>query len=434
MLAGVLAASLTACGEKPVSQQEMAVQLEVVTTFAGDDTNALNYETAYKAWEARSGNIVVDLSAQSNEIFKSRVVMSFAANAEPDVLFFFNGADADSFVKAGKVVPIDEIRAQYPEYACNMEEERIIPSSADGRKYAVPVNGFWEAMFVNREILDKAGVDMPGADYTWDEFKGDCQRIKDAGFIPVAAALGNIPHYWWEYCIFNHTGTEDHLIVPDSIESELGKAWVEGITDIKELYEKGFFPSDTLTTTDDDTFALFMNGEAAFLIDGSWKVGSIISACTDTGEEKPVLDETRLARYDVTFVPGTDRRKAADLIGGLSMGYYITRKAWEDPVKREAAVDFVRYMTSDEVAPGFAQYTVSPLRNMPAVDTSRFNTLQVHCQDLIDQCTSVTLALQDVFNGQCRSSTFEGMGEIVSGNVTPQEAVEEGLESYYSQK
>ena len=65
------------------------------------------------------------------------------------------------------------------------------------------------------------------------------------------------------------------------------------------------------------------------------------------------------------------------------MGYYITRKAWEDPDKRAAAVDFVSYMTSDELVPVFAQHTASALKNAPAVDESQFNALQIEAMDMM---------------------------------------------------
>lgn len=453
--------SLAACGSKPATNQETSqesktessdagagseskeesketapsgnVELEVVTTFAGNDSNAQNYKTAYKAWETETGNKVVDMSATSDETFKTRVVTDFETNSEPDVLFFFNGADANSFIEAGKVVSIDDIRKEYPEYASNMDDGRITPSVVDGVKYAVPVNGFWEAMFVNTEILDAAGVTMPGPDYTWEAFKADCQKIADAGYTPIAAALGNIPHYWWEFSIFNHTGIDDHMVIPDSVDSDLGKAWVAGMNDIKELYELGYFPKNTLSATDDETFAMFTDGKAAFLIDGSWKVAGITASCQSDADDESTLDKEKLEKFSVTYVPGTDMRKASDLIGGLSMGYYITKKAWDDPEKRAVAVDFVEYMTSDEVVPAFVQHTASALKNTPEVDASQFNSLQINAMEMIAKSTSFTPAVQDVFDGPCRVSTFDGMGDIVTGSVDAVDAVKEGLDAYKDQ-
>lgn len=461
VLASAMVLSLAACGSKdtgsaseapapaeaeaeaPAPAEEEApaeaeapagpVELNVTTTFAGEDGNAQNFKTAVDAWCAETGNSVADTSATSDETFKTRVITDFETGSEPDVLFFFNGADSNSFIEAGKVVSIDDIRAEYPDYAANMNDDLITDSLVDGKKYAVPVNGFWEAMFVNTEVLDAAGVSVPGVGYTWDQFLADCQKIKDAGYAPIACALGNIPHYWWEFAIFNHTSPATHLNVPESVDSEQGAAWVAGMEDIKALYEAGFFPENTLSATDDETFAMFTEGKAAFLIDGSWKVGGIVNACQSDPEDPSTLDAEKLAKFDVTYVPGMNDRKATDLIGGLSMGYYITTKAWEDPEKRDAAVSFVSYMTSDELVPVFAQHTASALKNAPAVDESAFNPLQVKAMAMMSGVTSLTGAVQDIFQGDCRVSTFDGMPEIVTGRVDAIDAVAEGIDAYNAQ-
>ena len=342
MLAGAMVLSVTACGGKEDSaqtgtntesagaetdagaaadagadtgaaEQEGPVELVVTTTFAGEDSNAQNYKDAVKAWEAETGNSVVDTSATADETFKTRVATDFETGSEPDVLFFFNGADSNSFIEAGKVVSIDEIRAAYPDYASNMNEDLITASLVDDKKYAVPANGYWEAMFVNTEVLDAAGVAMPGADYTMDQFKADCEKIK-----------------------------------------------------------------------------------AAFLIDGSWKVGGIVSSCQSDPNDPATLDTAKLDKFDVTYVPGKGSRKATDLVGGLSSGYFITRKAWDDPAKRAAAVSFVEYLTSDEMVPKFAQHGASALKNAPEVDSSEFNSLQIKAMNMMAGTTSLTGAVQDL--------------------------------------
>lgn len=439
LLAGAMTLSLVGCGGGSSSTGgeagQSSVEINVTTTFAGEDTNAGNYKEAIKAWQEKTGNKVADTSASSGETFKTRVATDFETGSEPDVLFFFTGADANSFIEAGKVMSIEEIRAEYPDYAGNMNEDLIPDSLVDGKKYVVPVNGYWEAMFVNADILKEAGVEMPGADYTWDQFKADCEKIKAAGYSPIAAALGDIPHYWWEFSIFNHRNPDNHFAVPASVDDEDGQAWVAAMEDIKELYESGYFPENTLSATDDETFAMFTEGKAAFLIDGSWKVGGITGACQSDPDDPATLDSEKLAKFDVTYVPGNGERKATDLIGGLSMGYYITKKAWDDPAKRAAAVDFVNYMTSDEMVPVFSQHTASALKNAPKVDevdTSNFNELQVKSIEMMSGMSSLTPAVQDIFNGVCRTSTFDGMPELVTGEVTAYDAIKEGLDTYNS--
>ena len=429
----VWALTLTACGnvstvENAKSDEKESVVLEVVTTFAGNDGSTQNYLAACENWVKESGNTLVDMSTTSDEMFKTRVITDFETGSEPDVLFFFNGADANHFIEAGKVVSLDEIRESYPNFGDNLDVDKIPVSLVDGKVYAIPVNSYWEALFVNRTVLDAAGVAMPGDDYTWDQFLKDCAKIKEAGYIPIAASLGNIPHYWWEFAIFNHTTIENHQTIPGDVDEPLGQAWVQGMEDIKSLYDLGFFPLNTNTASDEYTFSLFMNGKAAFLIDGSWKVGSIVAGCQS--DDSQSLDEKKLDQFDVAFVPSAGSRNCTDIIGGMSMGYYITRKAWEDPATREAAVSFVSYMTSDEIILKFAGHTANVLKDSPEVEEADYNSLQLKALDMLSRSTSMTGAVQDLFQGDCRESMFDGMPEIVTGKVSAEDAVAEGLYLY----
>ena len=202
--------------------------------------------------------------------------------------------------------------------------------------------------------------------------------------------------------------------------------------DIKALYEAGYFPENTLSATDDETFAMFTDGKAAFLIDGSWKVGGIVGNCQADPDDPETLDAEKLDGFTVTYVPGKGERKATDLIGGLSMGYYISAAAWEDEAKREAAVSFVEYMTSDEMVAKFSQHTASALKAAPEVDEASFNSLQIKAMSMMSGVTSLTGAVQDLFQGECRISTFDGMPQIVTGEVAAADAVQEGLDVYYA--
>ena len=323
VLTGICAASV------PMGAMADGVTLNVTTTFAGTESNVENYQNVIKDWEASTGNTVSDSSATADETMKARVITDFETGSEPDVLFYFNGNDSNPFVEAGKVVSIDTIREQYPDYAANMKDDMIPASPADGVKYAVPFYGYWEGLFVNKAVCEAAGIEIPGADTTWDQFLEDCQKIKDAGYTPIAASLAGEPHYWFEFSIYNHTTPATHATVPEAVDDEAGKAWVAGLNDIKDLYEKGYFSENTNTATADEVFQSFIDGKAAFYVDGSWKMGGIAEATDD------------IDNFTVTYIPGENDRKSTDIIGGLSSGWYITTKAWEDEEKRDAAVSLV---------------------------------------------------------------------------------------------
>jgi ABC-type sugar transport system, periplasmic component len=403
------------------------VSLNVVTSFTGNDGNTNSYLEAINAWQDETGNTVNDASAVSDETFKARIITDFETGAEPDVLMFFNGIDSNPFVEAGKVVSIDEIREEYPDYASNMKEAMLGASPFDGKNYSVPVMGYWEGMYVNKKVLSEAGVEIPGADYTWEQFLVDCQKIKDAGFAPIAASLSGVPHYWFEFTIYNHLTPATHAMLPKSIDDVNGKAWVNGVNDIKALYEAGYFPDNTLSSTDDETFQMFIDDKAAFLIDGSWKANAIANMFAAAEGEEP--DAEKLANFTVTYVPGKNERKATDIIGGLSSGYYISRKAWEDPAKREAAVAFVTYMTSDAMVTKFAGTAATALKNGATPDESNLNSLQIESLKMLAGVTGIAPAVQDLIPTAARVPLFEvGMPKIVSGEVSAEDAVQQCLD------
>ena len=417
VLCGAMAVSMVGCGSsnsgKKTSDEtsKKSVKLSVTTTYAGEDTNAQNYKDAVAAWESKTGNKVDDSSATSDETFKSRITTDFETGSEPDVLFFFNGVDSNQFVEQGKVVSVDEIRKEYPDYASNMKDDMLGASPVDGKNYSIPVNGFWEGMFVNKEVLKKAGVDVPTKDTTWDEFLQMCEKIKKAGYTPIAASLLEIPHYWFEYSIYNFDSPTTHNTVPAKVDDTAGKAWVSGLEDIKTLYEKGYFPANTLTAKDDETFQLFTNDKAAFLCDGSWKVGGIESAVKDP------------ENYTVTYVPGKGDRKSTDIIGGISMGYYITKKAWDDPEKRAAAVDFVEYMTSDEMVSKFAGTGVTALKN-GTTPADNMTALSKDAVTFSAGVTAISPAVQDNLSEAVRKPIFGEMSSIVQGKTAVKDAVQ----------
>lgn len=435
ILALTLLVAIILSGCKPstttLNKSTKAVNITVVTTFAGNDGNASNYEKACKEWEKATGNIVNDMSAVSDETFKTRVITDFETSSEADVLFFFTGADANNFIRGDRVVPIEEIRESYPDYASNMQEELLPVSIINNRAYAVPVNGYWEAMFVNKEVLAACGIEVPGKKYSWTQFMADCEKIKENGYTPIACALGNIPHYVWEYAIFNRTGTENHLVVPSNPDTAVGQNWVEAMNDIKLLYEKGYFPQYTNSASDESIFNMFMDGKAAFLIDGSWKIGSIVQNCREDLSNPDSIDKIKLEKYTVTYVPSMGNRENTDLIGGMSMGYYISRRAWENPEKRDVVVSFVMHMTSDDVVKAFAGNTSNILKDREISDVSSLNSLEIDALNLINDCTSLTPAVQDIFQGECRESTFDNMPNLVNGRVDIKKAVSDGLKIYW---
>lgn len=397
-----------------MTDEKDAIVISVVTSYGGDDGNRQNYEKAYQAYEMSSGNIVKDASAISNEDWKASVMASFASGNEPDVLFYFTGVDSNKLIADGKVVSIDDIRAVYPDYASNMKDDMLAKSPVDGTRYAVPVNGYWEGMYVNKKVLADCGVPIPDATTTWEQFIASCNTILDKGYVPIAASLMEVPHYWFEFCTLNNGGVDSHLTTPQDSGDSAGQIWAAGLNDIKELYKLGFFPENTLIVTAAETDALMTANKAAFMIEGSWKMGWF-------AENAANLDD-----FTVTYVPGKAARKNTDIIGGLSMGYFITAKAWNDPEKQQACVEFITAMTKDEVVATFGATAVTALKDgiTPPADA---NNLVKDALAMTGSVTGIASAVGDTLLPNSRSDLFANVNHIVTGGISAEDAIDHCL-------
>lgn len=391
------------------------VALRIVTSYGGDDGSRSSFEAAIEGFEEATGIQVIDGSATSSETWKTKVLTDFQTGSEPDVLFFFTNADADPIINARRVVSIEEIRELYPDYAGNMKGS-MLAVAADGLHYAVPATGYWENLFVNRAVLDACGIAVPSADYTWEQFLLDCETIRAHGYTPLACSLFQVPHYLFEFAVLNNGNIENHLELPavdesgKLVDNVAGRKWVAALEDIRELYERGFLPETTLTATDAETVTMFAEGQAAFMIDGSWQVGYLAEHYPD-----------RIPDYVVSCVPAKGERKATEAIGGISMGYFITRRAWENPETRDAAVAFVTYLTDDIVLSTFVKTEVTALENGASPDG--LNTLEQSAANTNALLTGVTGAVQDTISPGAKSILFANIPQVVTGRMTAEEAV-----------
>lgn len=416
IVSAAMAFAIAGCGTvEPAPPVGEKVEISVVSSFGGDDGHRKVYEDAVREYEAASGNVIKDASAKADEEWKAKVMADFEAGAEPDVLFYFTGADSDSLVKSGKIVSIDEIRTVYPDYATNMREDMLSASRVDGKCYAVPVSGFLEVMFVNRQVLARCGLELPDTAYTWEGFLADCAAVLEKGYIPIACSLRKEPHYWFEFAVYNRGDTLNHLELPKSSRDEVGQKWVAGLNDIKNLYELGYFPKNTNTSTETEASQLFIDNKAAFMVNGSWRYGWF----TDNGS-------SNINRFAATFFPAPETRRATDTIGGFSMGYFITRKAWENPEKQSSCIDFVKSMTTDDNIMKFSAIPSNALKaRIPAQPAA--NAFEKSLQNVAASATSLTGAVQDSLDQTTRSALFSYIPDIVAGDITAEEALDNAL-------
>jgi raffinose/stachyose/melibiose transport system substrate-binding protein len=302
------------------------VTLKTVSMFGGTDPNVDVYDAVTKRFQEQHPNVTIeDDSASADEHWKAKVEADFSVGDEPDVLQFFTDSTVDNILATQKLVSVDEIISEYPEYGKDTMESAIQQVvNNDGVSRAIPTTGYWEGMFINEDLFERYHIEKPT---DWASFAAAVEKFREAGIIPVAVSLNNVPHYWIEHLMLYSSGIEEYTSLPTSAP----EGWIKGLETIELLRDMGAFPEDTDTIDENMAVQLFHDKKAAMMLDGNWRIDGF-------------MDQEHVK---VIPFPGVENQKAEEgtIISGISSGFYITKKAWDDPEKRDAAVKFVMAQT-----------------------------------------------------------------------------------------
>jgi raffinose/stachyose/melibiose transport system substrate-binding protein len=114
----------------------------------------------------------------------------------------------------------------------------------------------------------------------------------------------------------------------------------EGMKKMKELYDRRAFPEDAYQISNSQRNNLFLEGEAAMIVQGSWFTRNIYEA-------------GMVEKVDMVPFPVFDKENPDEysLIYGLGCGtFFISQKAFDDETKKEAAIALLRELTSKEAS------------------------------------------------------------------------------------
>lgn len=385
------------------------VTLNTVSMFGGTDPNAKVYQEINQQIMTDNPNITIEDNSQaSDEEWKAKVATDFASGNEPDVIQFFTDATANAIIATDKLMALEDIKKEYPDYAKDTLPSALdAVTNTDGVQRAVPTTGYWEGLFCNKDLFDQYKVEIPT---DWDSLVKAIETFKANGIIPIACSLNNVPHYWVEFLMLYAAGEDSYTSVPDKAPAD----WVKGLEMFKTLREMGAFPEDTDTVDDAYVGQLFNDKKAAMQLDGNWRIGGI------TDQENVVA---------IAF-PGIKDQKAEKgaMVGGISSGFYITKKAWEDPAKREAAVKFVEAHTSKD---GVTKYWVAgggTGKAAVAVDpASDMTPLAVSALEYSNSATTISAPTDSRIDPEAYKYIIANVVKISTGAVSAEDVLNEAL-------
>lgn len=390
-----------------MAEEQNPITLTTVSMFGGTDANAGNYQSINAQFMVNYPYITIEDDSQSaDQDWKTKIAADFAVGNEPDVIQYFTDANASDVLAAHKFVTIEEIKAVYPEYAKDtLPAALAAAANPDGIQRAVPTTGYWEGLFCNKDLFDQYGLELPT---TWEKMVQAIETFKENRIIPIAVSLNNVPHYWIEFLMLSAAGPEGYTTIPLSAP----KDWCNGLEMFKTLREMGAFPVDTDTIDNDYAGELFKRKKAAMQLEGSWYAGGI-----------PDQDNTVVVSFPV--IPG-GKAQPGNMVGGISSGFYITKKAWEDPEKRDAAVKFVMAHTNREsVAIYWGGHGQAAAKVEPFADMT---PLGIFGLDYSSSATGISTPTDSRISQEAYNTLVAGIVDISTGEKTPEELLNEVLE------
>ena len=294
--------------------QAAGVTLRTLTPFADVDFAAQGYMDMITAWEAETGNFVEDYSGVMDESWMASMKLMID-RGEADVVVL----PAGTGMTVNELVSAPELAAAAPQIGV---KKFSAMKESDGSMLLSPVRLYWEALYVNTDVLARYGLAAPE---TFEQLLTACMVLGQNGVLPIANALCE----WSEIVL-------DCAALAGAPQDQYGSAAsLEGAKDVLTvLAQVGAFGSDPWNMTDMDAERRFLDGEAAMRIDAD-----ILAQ---------LIAPERVNSVAVVNLPAKDGMERSKVVGTPVFGVAITRSCWQDAARREAALSFVGKLLGEQ--------------------------------------------------------------------------------------
>ncbi|MCA1220606.1 extracellular solute-binding protein [Streptomyces sp. 8L] len=257
----------------------------------------------------------------------------------PDVFYNWGGGSIKPFVKAGLLMPLDDVFKNDPEIGGHFLPAVYNSAKIDGKAYGIPMRGTQPVLlFSNKKVLADAGVTAPK---TWDDLLATVKKLKAKGVTPIALGGGDkwTTMMWFEYLY-------DRVAGPGLFEKAASgdkSAWAspdskKALSMMRQLVDAGAFGKnfDSVKFTGGGSAQLLASGKAGFELMGSWEYSTQQDASPDFAAKD-------LGYSTFPTVPG-GKGDPTDLVGNTNNFYSVMKKT-----KQPAAIaKFLKLMYSDE--------------------------------------------------------------------------------------
>lgn len=327
-LTGGVALALTGCGfgggSAPAPEGEgdgtNATAIDLLVPSYSDNTRGL-WEDVIAGFEAEHDGYTVNLEVVSWDDLDSVVTTRIQGNEAPDI---FNGGPFTSYANDGLLYEMSEVMS--PETLDDITDSFVDNASVDGTQYGAPLIASARALFVNTDLLEQAGAEIPT---TWDELLESATAISElgggvAGYgMPLGSEEAQAEAAIWFYGGNGGFGDESEITI-DTPEN------IAAAEFMREMIDAGATQADAAATNRSPLMDIFVQGQIGMQIGLPPTVGQI-------AENNPEL------QYEIAPIPTIDGSPFTLGVADHLMAFK------NDGDKQEAMTAFFDYFYAPEV-------------------------------------------------------------------------------------
>ncbi|MFM9588083.1 extracellular solute-binding protein [Streptomyces scabiei] len=200
----------------------------------------------------------------------NKTLLAAQQGNSPDVLIVDNPV-VSTLAEAGVLTTTEDNKLD----TSTVDPNLLAAGQSGGKTYGTPIGANTLALYYNKEVLKKAGVDIASVK-DWKSLTAALAKVKKAGkkgitFSAIGTEEGSfqfLPWFW---------GADAQLTALDSPQSvsalSLWKGWLD----------KGYAPNSVLNNTQTTSWQEFATGDYAFGENGTWQLANAEKAGFDYG-------------------------------------------------------------------------------------------------------------------------------------------------------
>lgn len=371
--------------------------------FWGDSSDqTIALQKTVEAFNALDNGITINAEWMASEDTKTKLPTLMAANQAPDMFMCWSAGYIKPYVDAGKIYCLDEAMAADPEWVDRYLGGTLEHLTYDGKVYGIPGVLEVQCAAYNNEIMAEYGLEIP---QTHSEFLEAMKVIRDGGkYIPVAfgnsTAWPSASHS--EVLVNAIAGTEAFQKAVSGEGSWTDPAFIQAAQMLQDMANEKLFPDGYQSITPDEAIAQFKNGRAAAINWNCYFLSFMEQA-----------DSAIIDKYTVTKQPTVDGGVGDNnmWLGQPSCCVAIA----ESCQNKEAAVEFLKYYSSDEAAQRLVDAGVLPAVTTANLDMTNTRGGQRQLLALLQDMTGIYV-FYDVVLGSVTGNEYNNTTQaIVSG-------------------